>query len=266
MSSWPDETPLFWQQVSDIARNNPITEHFKTDYIVRRVPLYSHKMTSYLLLQLQEIFDYVDQQDAATAARLKLALREREHGHDSKSYEMFTFTPRADMPNISAWTIKCFHHALTLERLSKKKIADYKHIIEVGAGVGEFCRILYDGFQYKGKYTIVDLPEIMKYADYNLVNYPIKFEKSIEKAVLHEEPTLLVGTWSLSEMGLSDRKAILDRCRQCDLFVAFQGIIFGEDNRAFFVKDYPTTYRKNIRLEHIPMHVADNGNFYMFAE
>jgi hypothetical protein len=266
MSSWPEETPLFWQQVTEIARNNPITEYFKTDYIVRRVPLYSHKMTSYLLLQMQEIFDYIDQQDSTTATRLKLALQERKHGHDEKSYELFTFAPRVDIPNVSAWTIKCFHHALTLEKLSRKKVTEYKHIMEVGAGAGELCRILFDAFQYKGKYTVVDLPEIMKYADYNLVNYPVKFEQDIKKAVVQDEPTLLIGTWSLSEMGLSERKVIFDHCKDCDLFVAFQGMIFGEDNRAFFVKDYPTSYKKSIRLEHIPMHLADNGNFYMFAE
>jgi hypothetical protein len=265
MSDWPHETPFFWQEVTKIAKNNPITEHFKTDYIVRRVPLYSHKMTSYLLLHLQEIFEYIEQQDPATKVRMKNALEERPIGHDPASYELFTFTPRFDYPNVSAWTIKCFHHAMMLEKLSRRSIQHYSHIVEIGAGAGELCRILYDGFNYKGKYTILDLPEILMYADHNLVNYPVKFETKLDGVKIEDEPTLVIGTWSLSEMEYAERNRIMDYCSSCDLFVSFQATIFGNDNRLYFVQQYPTKYKKNITLQQIPMHLADNGNFYMFA-
>lgn len=266
MSDWPHETPLFWEEVSQIAKNNPITEHFKTDYVVRKVPLYSHKMTSYLLVQMQEIFDYIDGQDPLTSVRMMRSLQERYRGHDKASYDLFAFSPRKDIPNVSAWTIKNFHHAMTIQKMSNRSITEYKHIVEVGAGVGELCRIIYDGFNYKNKYTILDLPEIIRYADHNLVDYPVKFATKLDQVVIEDEPTLLIGTWSLSEMELAARRAVMEHCKSCDLFVAFQAMIFGIDNRSYFVQQYPTKYEKSITLQEIPMHVADNGNFYMFAK
>ena len=263
--NWPAETPNFWNNIATIARDNPPTEHFKTDYIVYRVPLYTDYFLPFDREYLKDVMSYYDRQSESCKEVISKALQERRIGHTNQSYTDAIFSPSKDLQNISVWTVKSLHHWITLLELSGKDINEYDHIVEVGAGIGESARMVYDALCYRGEYTILDLPEISEYSKINLKDYPqVKFAMDV-KNINASSKTLLFSTWGLSEIQLRDRDIIVKQFKDSDMLVAFQGIIFDVDNKDYFVRKYPTLYKKNIKLKNISMLNADEGNFYMFA-
>jgi hypothetical protein len=260
---WPPETPNYWEEVSQIVDANPPSDSFKTDWVAKRVPLYSKKMTSFDVVYLADVMEYFGQQSAKHVFRD--ALREPFIGHTPDTYAESVFSPSKELDKISVWTVKSLHHWIALEKLTTAgKMNSYDHIIEVGAGIGETARILFDAFDYSGKYTIVDLPAIAQFSKKNLKGYPVDFADGIN--VKGHGRTLVVSTWGLSETPLDFREQLLDNIGECDLFVAFQSKIFDLDNREYFIRHYPTRYNKNIRISNIQNHTIDGGNFYLFAD
>ena len=265
MSEWPSETTSFWNEVESIVEKSPPSDTFKTDWVVRSVPLYSWKMMSYDTVYLADVINYLQMSNGHTK-KICSALRERERGHNQETWENHVFTPTKHLKDVSVWTIKCFHHWMTLKNmLGHRLLSSYTHIIEVGGGMGESARVLYDTYGFENKrYTIVDLPSISNYAKRNLEGYPVEFTSDVTTLPI-DRNTLVFSTWGLSEISLDLRKQILDHCRKADLFVTFQAKIFDIDNRDYFCRKYPSMYNKSITLREIPLHTIDGGNFYMLA-
>jgi hypothetical protein len=264
-TDWPSETPDFWSEVEQLAKDSPPSDTFKTDWIARKVPLYSWKMMSYDVVYLQDVIHYLNA-SSGTSNKICAALKEREVGHDKETWDNHVFSPTKHLKNVSVWTIKSFHHWLSLKNmLGHRLLSSYDHIIEIGAGIGESARVLHDTFGFgERKYTIVDLPPILEFSKRNLQDYPVEFTSNIEE--LHvDRNTLVISTWGLSEIPLDVRERMMDHCKKADLFVAFQAKIFDIDNRDYFCRHYPTKYNKSINLRHIPLHTVDGGNFYMLA-
>jgi hypothetical protein len=266
MADWPAETPEYWREVTEIINQNPPSDTFKTDWVVRKVPLYSKKMTSFDVIYLSDVLDFYDGSSAAAQSSYSQALQERHIGHNSETYADSVFSPSVRLTNLSVWTVKSFHHWMTLQKMAGSDVFQhYDHIIELGAGIGESARMVYDAFGYKGKYTIVDLPAVAQYSKKNLAEYPqVDFATDLSD-INPSGRTLVFSTWGLSETELDFREKFFDAVGRCDIFVAFQAQIFGIDNRDYFVKYLPSKYLKNIRIRNIPMHTIDGGNFYMFA-
>lgn len=265
MSDWPAETPLFWQEVADIAAQQPITEHYKTDLVVTRVPLYGWRMTAYDVVYFEEISQFIGSLGSLTAKRYAKGLKERRDGHTEQSYQNTIFTPTSRLVDVSVWTLKGFHHWLTLKNLGEQDISSYDHIVEIGGGIGETARVLFDTFGFKGKYTIVDLPPILQYSKRNLQGYNVSFTD--DYTTIEPQPkTLLFSTWGLSEIDLTLRNSMIKHIQPSSLFVTFQGRIFGVDNREYFMRKYPSMYNMSIRVKTIPFHTADGGNFYLYAK
>lgn len=264
-NNWPAELPDYWERVAEIVAANPPSETYKTDLVARKVPLYSWKMMSFDAVYLQDVIDFVNGSGPCTAERIARALRERFEGHDADSHANHCFSPTKRLEKVSVWTIKSFHHWLTLRQmLGHNLFTKYDHIVEIGAGMGESARVLHDAYGIPGKYTIVDLPPILQYSQKNLQGYPIEFTSNF-KDVEVTNNTLVISTWGLSEIPLDLREEMMYHFRSCDLFVAFQARIFDIDNRDYFCRHYPTMYRKNIQLRQIQLHNVDGGNFYMLA-
>lgn len=264
-NEWPAELPDYWERVSEIVNSNPPSDTYKTDWVARKVPLYSWKMMSFDVLYLQDVIEYIKGCGGKSADRMCRALRERYEGHDPDTYATHCFSPTKQLDKVSTWTIKSFHHWLTLrEMLAHNLLTKYDHIVEIGAGMGESARVLHDTFGIPGKYTIVDLPPILQYSQKNLQGYPIEFTTNF-KDVEVTGKTLVFSTWGLSEIPLDLREEMMDHFRDCDLFVAFQARIFDVDNRDYFCRHYPTKYNKDISIRQIPLHHVDGGNFYMLA-
>lgn len=265
-TDWPAETPEYWNEVTKIVDLNPPSDTFKTDWVAKKVPLYSKKMTSFDVLYLSEVIEFFNEASIEQQDRYAQALRERYTGHDPETYADSVFSPARRLDKVSVWTIKSFHHWMTLQKLAGPgALNQYSHIIELGAGIGESARMVYDAFGYKGKYTIVDLPAVIQFSKKNLAEYPqIGFETDLAK-IQSTGKVLVFSTWGLSETELDFREKFFDAVGRCDVFVAFQAQIFGIDNRDYFVKYLSSRYNKNIRIRNIPMHTIDGGNFYMFA-
>jgi hypothetical protein len=264
-TEWPEETPEYWEEVTKIVDQNPPSDTFKTDWVAKKVPLYSKKMTSFDVIYLSEVMEFIDSlPDPRPVCK---ALRERPNGHSYESYHDSVFSPSRQLEKISVWTVKSLHHWVALDKLSSSrfKLHDYDHIIEVGAGIGETARMAYDAFKFKGKYTILDLPAIAQFSKKNLEGYPIEFVTDLKDLFAHGK-TLVISTWGLSETELDFRKQLFDTVGRCDVFVAFQSQIFGIDNRDYFIKYLPSEYNKSVRIQNIPMHTIDGGNFYLFAD
>lgn len=264
-TDWPAESPSFWAEVERIAQEAPPSDTFKTDWISRKVPLYSWKMMSYDAIYLQDVIHYLNSSNVSTK-KICSALKEREIGHNRETWENHVFTPTKQLKDVSVWTIKSFHHWLTLKQmLTHRLLSSYDHIVEIGAGVGESARVLHDTFGFSDKrYTIVDLPPIIEFSKRNLLDYPVQFATNIEDVNVNRN-TLVFSTWGLSEIPLDVRQRMMDHCKKADLFVAFQAKIFDIDNRDYFCRQYPSKYNKSINLKHIPLHNVDGGNFYMLA-
>jgi hypothetical protein len=265
MSDWPRETPEYWNEVSSMVGSEPPSETFKTDWVAKKVPLYSRKMTSFDVGYLIDVMDFIERDKRQW--RFVEALRERMKGHTPDSYGESVFSPSRWLDKVSVWTIKSFHHWMMFEKLSGHNINEYDHIIEIGAGIGESARMAVDAFGFKGRYTIVDLPTIIQFSRKNLEDYAVfEYVEDLKQLQPSLSKPLVFSTWGLSETPLDFRDQLFDSVRYCDLFVAFQAKIFGIDNREYFIQHWPTMYNKNIKIKDIPMHTVDGGNFYLFAD
>ena len=93
---------------------------------------------------------------------------------------------------------------------------DVSMITEVGGGYGNFCRLVHQ-FGYSGSYNIIDMPEmcgiqkcfLTKALPYNVVS-KIDFlsVNDIEKNHEMNYPSLLIATFSVSEMPIETRKKV----------------------------------------------------------
>jgi len=265
-SDWPAETPEYWSQVADLAKVEPPSDNYKFDWIAKKVPLYAKRPTAFDVLYLQEVSAHFDQLGLLTSNRLARAVKEPMRGHTPESYADTVFSPTRRLRDVSVWTIKSFHHWLTLKQMSGSNLNDrFDHIVEIGAGIGESARMAFDAFRFKGKYTIVDLPTIIPFSQKNLEGYPVNFTTDYT-SIVPTKNTLVFSTWGLSEIELPLREQMLDHIDPAFMFVAFQGSIFGIDNREYFIKKYPTKYDKSIAVKQIPLHHIDGGNFYLWAK
>lgn len=270
MHHWPEETEKYWQDVDDIAASTDPSESFKVDHISQRVPLFASRMTSFDAVYLDDVIQYVEGSSPPARDIICNALRERKDGHTQASWESSVFSPTQHLRDVSVWTIKSFHHWMVFHQLSKRSIHTYDRIVEVGAGLGESARVLFDVTGFKGEYTILDLPSIIKFSQKNLLtanltDRTLQFATSLDDIASADNNTLLFSTWGLSEINLTYRRQIIEKLREADIFVAFQSIIFDINNNNFFMKEYPTRYRKNIRVRNITNHTVDRGNFYMYG-
>ena len=88
---------------------------------------------------------------------------------------------------------------------------DLGHITDIGGGYGNLCRSIHM-LGFTGNYTILDFPQMNEMQEYFLSNTiegsysckPLKPENLLKTA----EESLLIGTFSINEMPLDDRKII----------------------------------------------------------
>ena len=157
------------------------------------------------------------------------------------------------------------NHAYSISKLLEKcDVSSFSKIIEFGGGYGNMCR-LFRNNGFTKKYTIYDLPEFLALQRYYL-NSVGKGENTIltediESLVDNKLNTLLIATWSLSEMPLELRKKLIvvkfDYC-----LIGFQSEFDGIDNIEYFEqfeKNHP-----NINFHIEPAQNIKN-NFYLIG-
>lgn len=114
--------------------------------------------------------------------------------------------------------------------------ATFRHletIIEIGGGYGAMALICHR-LGFRGRYIIYDLPEFSLLQQYYLSNVGVEgveFKTRIDKQM--GEADLLIGLYSLNEMPLHAREAIIDLCPAQSYLIAYGANWGGIDNMAW---------------------------------
>lgn len=158
-------------------------------------------------------------------------------------------------------------HAYHVSKLFKKcTLKDFDNVIELGGGYGSMCR-LFMNMNYLGKYIIFDLPEFLALQRFYLNSINSNYTKNtvftgdtnkIDKGYT----TLLIATWSLSEMPLHLREELLECLDFNYCIIGFQAEFDGINNVEYF-NQFRKKYH-NINFELTPIkHLK--GNFYLIG-
>jgi hypothetical protein len=163
------------------------------------------------------------------------------------------------------------HHIYHLNRFSEftgdeTGVGAYKAIVEFGGGYGNMCRIVSE-LNFKGRYTLVDLPEFLDLQRHYLENecgiYSTEFSELIPDEI--KPGTLFIATWSLSEIPILCRASV-DFAAFDSILIAFQKDFEGIDNLDYFVE-----IEKSLQNSHLcqltPIeHMRGCINWYFFAK
>jgi hypothetical protein len=122
-------------------------------------------------------------------------------------------------------------------------------ILELGAGVGQFS----DFFPLRTSYYVFDLPSVRKIQEHRGCRMT---------AWGGERVDLVVGLWSVSEMGYEERDVLLNPHKAAAKFFAFQCVHGGMDNRQWFM-DYAFESGRRFVVEPV---AGATGSFYIYIE
>ena len=157
------------------------------------------------------------------------------------------------------------NHAYSISKLLEKcDFSKFNNIIEFGGGYGSMCR-LFRNIGFTKKYTIYDLPEFLALQRYYLNSIGkgenTIFTENIESLVDNKLNTLLIATWSLSEMPLQLRKKLsIVKFNYC--LIGFQSEFNGINNTEYFEKF--KKIHSNIDFHIEPAQNIEN-NFYLIG-
>ena len=259
--------PDYWSIVAKMI-DEGIDEHkdrLKSWSLVRRVPLWYPTIDP---LEVNFLSDVQKHYRAATPekrARLQYALREPYLGHTDESYEQTVFDFGIDHVMTSGWCLKNAHHILKCEEFLERDITEYDHIVEIGGGIGDLARYCVD-LGFTGQYTILDLPATLKIQKAYLgKSYPVTYASDVSQVPTHPN-TLVIATWSLSEIGYTERSRICQFLAGAEWFVIFQSFILGMRNTEWFVRYFQQETRcKTVQFEAMPIHLFQGGAFYVYG-
>ena len=159
------------------------------------------------------------------------------------------------------------YHLLRFERVTGLLTGGFESVVEVGAGYGSMCRLLYRLSLGQIRATLFDLPEFSALQKYYLGRVGVAASFTQQAGDLGptagEGPRLLIATWSLSEMPVNTRQAIMDAVGNTDAYLfAFQDRFGEADNDANFgalVDAMPEIDWTLEPIDHIP------GSRYLFG-
>lgn len=144
------------------------------------------------------------------------------------------------LPKCSPTTIfQLLHLKLIRERLGVFiPQSDITNIVEIGGGYGNLARIMYD-LEYEGSYSIIDFPLMSRIQDDFLTKCGISDVNTVELNDNTLTPTggksMLIGTYSISEMPISTRQYIESFYDNFDyIFIAHNASFDGDDNVKYF--------------------------------
>jgi hypothetical protein len=264
---WPgDGDSEFWPKVAELI-DAGIDEHAKSLkdwWLIRRVPFWYPGINTIELNFWIGVREYYAQASSEKRQRLMKGLAEPYLGHTDETYSASVFPFGEDGIMTGTWPLKNAHHIMKVERAFQKDITEYDQIIEIGAGLGDLPRYCYD-IGFRGGYTILDLPATIRIQKaYLQGHYPVRFVTDV--AQIHPQPnTLVVATWSLSEIPYEDRAIICRRLKGLDWFATFQAFIMGWANTEWFPKVFGTVTETNVKYESMPFHQYQGGSFYAYG-
>lgn len=194
---------------------------------------YYRESKEVLKVPLYEVKQYKEYNEGAKRAlafydKARDALEYHPEGYTQKSQKLLGQLVDLDGVITATFNIRALYQYYTYEIQTNKLINSYSNIVEIGAGVGDFCRLIYN-MGFTGSYTIVDLEETNKIQKYALGDLAIKYLQDVPEL---EPNTLVISTWGLSETPIKTRPTNL-RDYEGGLF-AYQQSIFEQDNKEYF--------------------------------
>ncbi|WP_045221990.1 hypothetical protein [Desulfonatronum thioautotrophicum] len=163
------------------------------------------------------------------------------------------------------------HHAysvLQLIRSASIKMSNFNQVIEVGGGYGSMCR-LFRNSGFFGHYIIYDLPEFLALQEYYISSVNKQYANNTvftndvsELSKYKKQGTVLIATWSLSEMPLDLRSLLLKNIDFDYCLIAYQSHFDNIDNIKYFdvlAKNYYEIDFINYPIDHLP------GNNYLIG-
>lgn len=250
----------FWTLTKQAVDAETDLSVFKTWNTVNSIPIYSPR-------------DCFDQYKTEVEALLKdklddrwaSVLKEPFLGHTDASYEIASRAIFEGAVECSPWTLKTAHHILKFEELAGKDITEYDQIVEFGSGIGETARMILD-LGFSGDYILYDLPEIARISTFYLSKYGNVKAVSDYSEIPQGKKTLFIGTWSLSEVPINYRNAIISHLKgDTDYLIIFQRSIWGYDNLKYFTLDFSKLTDSFIKIQEIPWHAGWGGNYFMVS-
>jgi putative sugar O-methyltransferase len=177
-------------------------------------------------------------------------------------------------PSSSPAMIQQVHHLMKIEE-AFGNLRTFDRIVDIGGGYGGFTKVV-KKLGFTGEYVVYDLPVMHRIQDIYL-RAVFGFSEdvaTIDKIKRYTKPsnlledlkstplrTLLVATWSLSEMPMLLRDELLAVMPYVNsAFIAFQRDFGGIDNINYFHEKF--TESKNTKI--VQQEVFDN-NFYLFV-
>jgi hypothetical protein len=138
----------------------------------------------------------------------------------------------------SANLIHHAYHLIRFEQATGLSLSDLGSTVEIGGGYGSMCRLLYRLSLGRIEATLFDLPEFSALQRYflSMVGVPATItDDHRQLPATGPSLRLLVAMWSLSEMPLDQRKAVLASAGRFDCYLIAYQHQYGEvDNAAYF--------------------------------
>ncbi len=259
-----NEKHIYWNRVGQMMNSGLNMDNFKNWDLVRKIPIYNYGIVDSQVVSIvdpfeEEVIQMLQKKSPEEQKRWASLLKEPFRGHSSKSYldaSVLLFGLDPSPVWASQWAVKSAHHLLFFEEVSGLLLKSYDQIVEIGAGIGETARILLDsGFQKP--YRVLDLPEIYRISSYYLSDYPnVSFHNQFQ-TIPREGKTLVIGTWSFSEMPIPERDLLVEYFHGADFHFIWQDLFYEYDNQMYFQRtlpeknpDYQWIDRKIIKLQH----------------
>jgi hypothetical protein len=269
-TGWPTaENPNFWSIVSErIAKELPLyAGAVKLWPLVYRIPFWYPNITPLevnYLIGVQDHYRYAISE--SEQERFRKGLTEPMLGHTEDSYAQTVFDFGIDDIKTSAQAIRMAHEVIKIEQ-GLKPITYYEHIVEIGGGIGELARFCVD-YGFTGRYTILDLAPVLDIQRAYLDGaYPGRFNYASDVSDIPKlGTTLVIGTWSLSEIAFVERARICAALAGAEWFVIFQNLVFGMSNTEWFVRHFKGLTKCNaVRFENMTFHQFQGGAFYLYG-
>lgn len=142
------------------------------------------------------------------------------------------------------------------------KLKDMESIVEIGAGYGDMCSVVH-ALGFKGKYTIVDIPETQPIQAHYLGKQGITPQWSFEDDVATHSD-LVIATWSLSETPVEYRNVLMPKIdKSKNWLILAQSAVFGlEVNDDYFNNFFMDKDVEKIPLISDGLNKWDGGNMY----
>jgi len=160
------------------------------------------------------------------------------------------------VPELSPMTIE---HVWNLH-LMKKHLdifapKEVSHVVDIGGGYGNLCRLFKNCFDYKGRYQIADFPFMLdlqkNYLKQNAITdvdfLPLDMDQLLPR---DGETSMLIATFSMNEMPLATRALMEPHLTKYDyIYIAHNTKFDGVDNTEYF-KNLKATLSADFEIDY----------------